>query len=159
MIPGSQMTAGSLFSMIGRFGSFRKSVNWNLAGRARGQCVQGRFGIVTPLGTARYRYSVPRGHPLAPRNVSIFRALPSKTGHMATSYGNVWKIPYFYSGYGRGAQRMLVYHPASVTHWLSALPTALPALARRKKFTSFRFTPAGKRGKLKQIIHCSGGTS
>ena len=31
-------------------------------------------------------------------------------------YGNVWKIPYFYSGYGRGTQRMLVYHPAFVTH-------------------------------------------
>ena len=30
--------------------------NWYLRGCPRGQCMRGRFGIVTPLGTARFRF-------------------------------------------------------------------------------------------------------
>ena len=78
------------YNMVERLVFVRKSVNWNLRGCPRGQCVRGRFGIVTPLGTARYRYLSAVGAVklefAAPKPSPLGKVAERKRGRMRISH-------------------------------------------------------------------------
>ena len=127
-----------------------KRANWNLRTGPAANALRARSIPLRPLGpstiTAVKTWNLPNitvgaaiGRPLRwawyalrfdgkAQNIETFRAPNGRP------YGGIWIAANcnFTTFSGRGAQRMLVDHPAFVTYWLAALRPALSAATRRQ---------------------------